>query len=298
MNLKHNHPLKACPAPDAGGDTQRQPRQRDAPVFRDTHQQLGKGKQMIHLILEQPMKNLLLFFLGTTILFAQYPDGNALLEKIDMNMSARNKVIISKMIIHSRRASRTIESKSWIEGTEKSFTEYLSPAREKGTKMLKLDDQLWIYTPSADRSIRISGHMLRQSLMGSDLSYEDMMEDPKMQNLYNAVVIGEDTLLSDRPCWIVDLRARVNEVTYYSRKIWVDKRRYNVLKEERYAKSEQLLKKTDILEVMQVDGRWVAKRILFKDALKQGEGTEFILESVQFDVTIPESVFTKASLRK
>ena len=49
--------------------------------------------------------------------------------------------------------------------------------------------------------------MLRQSVMGSDMSYEDMMEDPKLENLYNATVVGEDTLL-ERPCWILELKAK------------------------------------------------------------------------------------------
>ncbi|MCK7490029.1 MAG: outer membrane lipoprotein-sorting protein [Anaerotruncus sp.] len=60
--------------------------------------------------------------------------------------------------------------------------------------MLKLEDQLWTYTPASDRTILISGHMLRQSVMGSDLSYEDMMEDPRLASLYAATVAGEETL--------------------------------------------------------------------------------------------------------
>ncbi|MBN1779654.1 outer membrane lipoprotein-sorting protein [bacterium] len=231
------------------------------------------------------------------ICIAQTPDGNALLKKIDENMIARNKIITSRMIIHGRRGSRTIESRSWIQGAEKSFTEYLAPAREKGTKMLKLEDQLWTYTPSADRSIRISGHMLRQSVMGSDLSYEDMMEDPKLENLYDAAVVGEDTCLG-RSCWVMELQAKVVDVAYHSRKIWIDKTRYNVLKEERYAKSGKLLKTTVISETMQVEGRWFAKRAVFKDVLNQGKGTEFILESLELDADIPDYIFSKAALRK
>jgi hypothetical protein len=241
-------------------------------------------------------KWMIVLVLGSS-LGAQVPDGNDLLLQIDRNMFSRNKIITSRMIIHGRRASRTIESKSWIEGAEKSFTEYLSPPREKGTKMLKLSDQLWTYTPSADRSIRISGHMLRQSVMGSDLSYEDMMEDPKLQNLYNATVIGEDTLLN-RPCWILELQAKIQDVAYYSRKIWVDKIRSIILKEERFAKSGKLLKTTVIKEIMPVDNRWVARRVVFKDALKEGKGTEFILDSIEFDAQIPEYLFTKAALRR
>jgi hypothetical protein len=56
-------------------------------------------------------------------------------------------------------------------GQERAFREYTFP-RGKGTKMLKLGDQLWTFDPRTDRTIQISGHLLRQSVMGSDLSYE------------------------------------------------------------------------------------------------------------------------------
>lgn len=49
-----------------------------------------------------------------------------------------------------------------VKGDHKGYTEYLAPAREKGTKMLKLENQLWIYSPATDRTIQIAGHMLRQ----------------------------------------------------------------------------------------------------------------------------------------
>ncbi len=101
---------------------------------------------------------------------------------------SKTQILESEMVIHGRRNGRTVSSKGYTEGTAKSFTEYLSPEREKGTKMLKLDDKLWIYSPSSDRTIQLSGHMLRQSVMGSDLSYEDMMEDRKLTEMYNAKV--------------------------------------------------------------------------------------------------------------
>src|SRR6056297_1629901 len=135
---------------------------------------------------------------------AGQPDADKILEKVDANMSSENRIFESTMTIHGRRNSRTITSKTYTVGDKKSFTEYLSPARERGTKMLKLDDQLWIYSPSTDRTIKISGHMLRQSVMGSDLSYEDMMSDTELQELYNAEVIGEEEI-NGRQTWMLEL---------------------------------------------------------------------------------------------
>src|SRR5690554_1455605 len=136
-----------------------------------------------------------------------------------------------------------------FENVERSFTEYLSPPREEGTKMLKLEEQLWIYSPSTDRTIQISGHMLRQSVMGSDHSYEDMMDDRKLTETYNAVVIDSE-VLDDRKTWILELTAKEESLAYASRKIWVDTERYVPLKEELYAKSGKLLKRAVMSDVV------------------------------------------------
>ena len=116
--------------------------------------------------------------------------GQEILERVDGNFVAENRKITSTMIVRGRRGTRTIQSQSWVQGAEKAFSEYLSPPREAGTKMLKLKDELWIYSPDSDRTIKIAGHMLRRSLMGSDISYEDFMEDPKLSTLYEAAILG------------------------------------------------------------------------------------------------------------
>jgi len=238
-----------------------------------------------------------LLLLSAAVLCAEQPSGQEILDKIDQNMSSSNRVFSSKMVIHGRRGSRTVESKSWAEGEKKAFTEYLAPAREKGTKMLKLKDQLWTYSPSTDRTIRISGHMLRQSVMGSDLSYEDMMEDPRLSNTYRAEVTGAEAV-DGRECWIVTLTAKKKGVAYHTRRIWVDRERSIPLKEELYAKSGKLLKKTDLKDVERIGDRWFPKRVIFKDMLKKGKGTEFIIETIQFDQPIPDHIFSKAALKK
>jgi outer membrane lipoprotein-sorting protein len=229
---------------------------------------------------------------------AQAPSAESILKKIDENQVAGSRITVYEMTIRSRRGSRTMKAKSWVEGIDRAFTEYLEPPRDAGTKMLKVRDQLWTYSPSTDRTIQIAGHMLRQSVMGSDLSYEDLMEDPKLQNLYTATVVGEETLLQ-RPCWVLELKARPGaEPSYHSRKVWVDKDRYLPLKEERYATSGKLLKTTEVTSMRQFQQRWVAEKAVFKDALKNDGGTEFTVVSVEFDAKIPESVFSQASLRK
>ena len=224
-------------------------------------------------------------------------DADAILERVDNNMSSDTRVMESSMTIRGKRTSRTVASRSWGEGTSRAFTEYISPAAERGTKMLKLEGQLWIYSPATDRIIQISGHMLRQSVMGSDLSYEDMMDDRKLSEVYSAGIFGEENI-GGRKTWVLELTARVTDAPYHSQKLWIDTERFIPLKQEMYAKSGQLLKRTEMSDVQQVQGRWFPFTMLYKDMLKQGDGTEFKITSIRFNEKIPDYLFSKASLKQ
>jgi len=87
--------------------------------------------------------------------YGQQLSADEILEKVEKNLSSDNRIFESSMTIQGSRTSRTITSKTYSAGTKQAFTEYLSPAREQGTKMLKLEKQLWIYSPSTDRTIQI-----------------------------------------------------------------------------------------------------------------------------------------------
>lgn len=226
------------------------------------------------------------------------PDAGEIIRAVDRNMSAKTTILESKMIVHGRRASRTISSRSWMLGRDKAFTEYLAPAREKGTKMLKIKNNMWTYSPQTDRIIQISGHMLRQSVMGSDLSYEDMMEDPKLYDDYESTIEGQESV-DGKDCWVILLSARRDGLTYNSRKVWIDKERMIPLREELFAKSGKLIKSLSIKEIMQIGDRWYPKVWVFKDELKSNSrGTEWVILKVEFDKHIPESRFSKSGLRK
>ena len=247
------------------------------------------------------MKNgLILFFLSYSFLFTQSNQMNAddIMKAMDQNLNAESRIITSKMVVKGRRSNRTIESKNWVVGTELAFTEYLSPPREAGTKMLKIGEKLYTYSPQTDRVIQISGHMLRQSVMGSDMSYNDMMEDRPIDELYSATIEGS-IMLDGRDHWIMILDAKVKGLSYPKRRSWVDKEYLLPKKEELYAKSGKLLKTASLEGIKKIEGRWFPSKFVYKDELKRNsKGTEWIIDNIQFNKKIPDSRFSKALLRK
>ena len=246
------------------------------------------------------MIKIVIFLLSFSFLLGQSDEMTVqdIIKAMDDNLNAKSRVLTSKMIVHGRRASRTIESRNWVVGIDQAFTEYLSPPREAGTKMLKLYDKLWTYSPQTDRVIQISGHMLRQSVMGSDMSYNDMMEDRPLEELYEATLEGS-VLIDGRDHWIMHLEAKVKGLSYSKRRAWIDKEYLLPMKEELYGKSGKLLKTSIMDGIKKVQGRWFPSRFIFKDELKRNsKGTEWHIEDIEFDVEIPESRFSKAKLRK
>ena len=246
------------------------------------------------------MKNSLVLFFLSSFLFPQSDQMSVddIMKAMDENLNANSRIITSKMVVRGRRSSRTIESKNWVVGTNLAFTEYLSPAREAGTKMLKIGDKLWTYSPQTDRVIQISGHMLRQSVMGSDMSYNDMMEDRPLKERYNAIIEGS-AKVDGRDHWIMVLDAKVKGLSYPRRRSWVDKEYLLPIKEELYAKSGKLLKTASSQGIKKMQGRWFPSKFVYKDELKRNsKGTEWIISNIKFNQKIPDSRFSKALLRK
>ena len=241
------------------------------------------------------------FFLISSLLLGQSKNSSdealRIIKLVDDNMISQTQIIESEMIVYGKRKSRTIRSKGFSSGEFKNFTEYLSPEREKGTKMLKLEDRLWIYSPTTDRIIQISGHLLRQSVMGSDLSYEDMMEERKLSLIYNCNIIGSE-VLDSRDTWKIELTAKNDDVSYFRRIIWIDKLRYVPLRSDLFAKSGQLLKTTTFSDVKKLGKRWYPTKMNYKDVLKSGKGTDFIILNIDFDKKIPDYYFSKSNLKK
>ena len=240
---------------------------------------------------------LLIFLIFTVPAIAEEINAQKLLEQVDENLWANTKFITGRLIIDNGRKVRTLTQDSWMQGVDRSYSHYKSPAREKGTKMLKIGGKLWMYTPRTDRKILIAGHLLRQSMMGSDLSYEDMMEDHKLSHSYSASFEGFEDFVGTR-CAVLHLVARDKKTTYQTRKAWIDPEKQIVLKEERFAKSGKLLKRIEFTDYGKIDQRLFPRTMVFRDMLKENTQTTYKFDVIKFDVDIPAKYFSQSILKR
>lgn len=203
--------------------------------------------------------------------------------------------IEAEMVIVSGNREMTKTMTSYVQG-DSGLVVFSNP-RDRGTKFLKRGDDLWMFFPDAEDLVKISGHMLNQGIMGSDFSYQDVMEADKLTDLYVFELVGEEEL-DGRPCYVLEgIAVEDEDVSYYRRKCWIDSERFVGLREELYAKSGRLLKVMRVTRVEELQGRWYPMESTMEDELRKNTRTEFIVRSIEFDPEIPEATFTLENLR-
>jgi hypothetical protein len=47
-----------------------------------------------------------------------------------------------------------------------------------------------------------------------------------------------------------------------------------------------------------LQNHWIAKSVLYKDLLKEGQGTEFFIDTIVIHTAIPDYLFSKTALKK
>ncbi len=238
------------------------------------------------------MKKLFVFFLLSNLIFSM--SSKEILTRLDYNMTPESVSYKGEMIIHRGDKKYTKKFIMDAVGNEKSFIVFKYPARDRGTKYLRNGDNLWIYMPSTSRTIKISKHMLKESMMGSDISYDDQTDRNKYSLLYNSEIIHETPTQ-----YTIDLiRKDGEEAKYYRQILWINKNTLTIDKGEMYANSGKLLKEYIVDEIKKIGDRYYITIFRIDDKLKKNSYTELILTEIKLNPDLSESIFTLKNLER
>lgn len=199
-----------------------------------------------------------------------------------------------RMEIHDRFGERTSTFISWSSGEDDVLIEFTS-ASERGQKVLRTDNQIYLYYPDASRLIRMQGSALRESMLGSDVSYEDMTGNRGVLDSYRAELTGRETI-NGNECFVVELTATSRDVAYPRQKLWIDTEDYVMRRAEQYALSGRHLKTMEVQEVSRQAGKVFPTVIRIEDKLKRNSYTRFITESIEIGIEIPPNTFSLEQL--
>jgi outer membrane lipoprotein-sorting protein len=228
---------------------------------------------------------------------ADAPSADDILAKVDANMVADSRSNLVKMTQMKNGRPREFLMQVHAKGNDKAAIETMEPVRNKGERYLRMGDEMWIYFPSTETTQKISGHMLRNNLNGSDVSYEDMISSKHLREEYPAKILGNEQVVG-HDCYKLELIAKDSSVAYPKRIAWVDSTTFIPLKQEMYALSGLLLKTWDMSNVQDFAGRKYPTTMVISDKVQEGSTTTLSMSNLQFGVAIDDGTFTTGWLER
>lgn len=246
------------------------------------------------------MKPIILIILAVLTAAAEIKAISAeeILSKVDRNVVTSSIRYKAKLDISISGKVMSKQFQGYSTGNDKAYMEFTSPSSDSGKRFLRVKDTFWMYLPSVGKATKLSGAATRSSLMGSDFSYDDAIENEKLSDLY-FVTLEKEEKVNGSPCYVIKLTLKPDKnASYFIRKIWVDKSNFSYLKAEFYSKSMTLLKTVQVLEFKQIGAQYYPTHIKMENKLRKDTWTEFKLTDVQIGASIPAEVFTVKYLER
>jgi outer membrane lipoprotein-sorting protein len=194
------------------------------------------------------------------------------------------------------RSERTLEMKIWTKGEEKALIVIQSPAREKDTATLKVDKNLWNYLPRINRTIRIPPSLMMSSWMGSDFTNDDLVRESSFSKDYTYKLAGHS---EDPPGWQIDLIAKPDIVGLWNKfELIVSEDGRIPVQAKYYDRKDRLARTIYWSQVRDFDGHVVPSKMELIPEDEKDQKTEMIYSDIQFNVTVPDDMFSLSQLER
>jgi len=230
---------------------------------------------------------------------AQDLTARAVIEKADNKFYGEESAVAEmKMTIVRPTWERTVEFKSWNEGTDKSLTLITAPASEKGQTFLKRGNEMWSWNPSISRLIKLPPSMMSQGWMGSDYTNDDILQESSIVNDYTHEIVGEESL-EGRMCYKIKMVAREDATVIWGHQVrWIDKDDFLFLKAELYDADGYLVRTETGSRIREMDGRMIPTRLELIPEEEPGNKTILLIEDIAFNVKIPDQFFSQQNMKR
>ncbi|MCC6624383.1 MAG: outer membrane lipoprotein-sorting protein [Deltaproteobacteria bacterium] len=222
-----------------------------------------------------------------------------ILGEIDLRQKAVND-FKAHAFIQAKEAGKediAYETVFYRRGGERKFLIlFLGPKAEAGKGYLRIDDNLWMYTPSTGKWERRTE---RDRIAGTDSRRSDF-DESRLAEEYVPTFVGEGQLGKFKT-WKLKLTAKADkDVAWPVIELDVDQASGNVLQRIEFALSGKPMRKSLYAKWVKVaDPRgkevWYAREMYFFDLVETANETRIKIEAV--DLTdLPANLFTKAWL--
>lgn len=216
-----------------------------------------------------------------------------------MDNKLKGKSLRSENSITIVRPSYTREMTmvSWSKGRDYSLTLMTSPKRDAGSTFLNRDKEVWSYTPSIERIIKLPPSMMTQNWMGTDFTNDDLVQQSSLVTDYTHS-FGKEETIEGYDCYQIIMLPKEDAAIVWGKVIvWVDKTEFMQLKVEFYDEDGYLVNTMLGKEPKKFGGKLLPSILEMIPADKPGNKTIMTTISMNFDINIDQSFFTTRNMK-
>lgn len=200
------------------------------------------------------------------------------------------------MIIHRPDWERSMSMRAWTQGNDRSLVRVTAPKKDRGNGTLIDNNNMWSYSPKINRVIKVPSSMMGQSWMGSDFSNKDISRVDDIIDQYEHRILSEEEQEGHTVYQIEAIPHEAASVVWGKEILRI--RDDNVLVDHSfYDQDGELVKVLVSLEIGDMGGRVVAIRQRMSKVDEPGEWTEIVVDSMEYDLDLRDSLFTLSNLR-
>jgi len=200
------------------------------------------------------------------------------------------------MIIHRTNWERTMTMNSWSSGDDLSLVRVVEPKKDAGNGTLLNDDNMWSFSPKINRIIKIPSSMMNQSWMGSDFSNRDISKSTDIIDNYTHQLSGQRQE-GEYIIYTITSIPHEDAAVVWGKEINIIRDDFVTIEQQFWDQDNVLIKQMNTLEIAEMGGRAVAKRLRMHKTETPEEWTEMRTNEVEFDIELPENLFTLSNLR-
>lgn len=241
-------------------------------------------------------RSILICVLGalSVVSIAAEQSAQDIVRRLEANRQHGTSRAESIMTIQDRFGQRESRMISYSRGTDEALIEFTSAA-ERGQKVLRTGNEIYLFYPDAAELIRLQGSALRESMLGSDVSYEDLTGGRTLLDEYTVTLDGTERI-DGRRTWRIHFEARRRNVAYPRQTMWIDQEWYVPLRAEQRALNGRLLKEIRSEDVRRVSGQWIPHRMIISDVLKRDSTTTVEIQRIDIGIPLDNQIFSLEEL--
>ncbi len=226
----------------------------------------------------------------------QSPDPKALIRAAMEHWRGVTSYSVMTMTVHRSDWQRKMSMQAWTKGDKTSLVRVTEPKRDAGNGTLIKDRNMWSFSPKINRIIKVPSSMMNQSWMGSDFSNRDISKSTDVIDQYEHQLIYSEEK-EGHFYYTIESIPHDDAAVVWGKEVFTIRDDFVMTRQQFWDQDSILVKEMNALDITLMGGRTIASRMRMNKIESPDEWTEMIIDAVDFDIDLAESLFSLSNLR-